>query len=255
MNSLLSFRCESQKEINNEVRVQKKHSRSGNNSELGRMRAVLAVYTREISYIRDLSLSLAERGSAWVRSGKNCHVLCLNKSASVKFPLQLGNEYVYVNCSYSKSDNCYEGYSTAILKRGRKQNTQSYHKHARAIIFNMPDNIKREARRLSLYKDLGIEVRFQTGANKFLFSPFTVLLLSCQTCSPRDLASQPQHILFTFQFKTLQRQDTFWTTVVRFQVTMRDYPIHCVQIDAEAHLASYPVGTGGSFPGAKVVAA
>jgi hypothetical protein len=87
MNSLLSFRCESQKEINNQARVQRKHSRSGNNSELDRMRAVLAVYTRVRSDIRVLSLSFAQRGSAWVRSGKNCHVLCLNKSASVKFPL------------------------------------------------------------------------------------------------------------------------------------------------------------------------
>jgi hypothetical protein len=104
MNLLLSFRCESQKEIHNWVRVQKKHSRSGNNSELGR------IYTRERSDIRVLSLSFAQRESAWARSGKNCHVLCPNKSASVKFSLQLGNAPVYVICLYGKADNYCEGF-------------------------------------------------------------------------------------------------------------------------------------------------
>jgi hypothetical protein len=49
---------------------------------------------------------------------------------------------------------------------------------------------------------------------------------------------------------------TGWTAGVRFSVRERDFfVLHSVQADSEAHPASYPVDTGGSFPGDKAAGA
>jgi len=38
-----------------------------------------------------------------------------------------------------------------------------------------------------------------------------------------------------------------WTTGVRFQVGLQIFHLyHCIQTGSAAHLASYPMGTGGS---------
>jgi hypothetical protein len=42
---------------------------------------------------------------------------------------------------------------------------------------------------------------------------------------------------------------------VRVPVGTRFSPLHNVQIGSGAHSASYPIGTGGSFPGGKAAGA
>jgi hypothetical protein len=43
-----------------------------------------------------------------------------------------------------------------------------------------------------------------------------------------------------------------WTAGVRFAVGARDFSfLHSLQTGSGAHSASYPMGVGGSFPGAE----
>jgi hypothetical protein len=51
--------------------------------------------------------------------------------------------------------------------------------------------------------------------------------------------------------QSVQRRARGWMARVRFQA-VQDYSVLCsVQTDSGVHPASYPVGTGGSFPGGK----
>jgi hypothetical protein len=44
----------------------------------------------------------------------------------------------------------------------------------------------------------------------------------------------------------------YWTTEVRSPTEAKDFSFNlCVQTGSEAHPASYPMGTGGPFPGTK----
>jgi hypothetical protein len=46
---------------------------------------------------------------------------------------------------------------------------------------------------------------------------------------------------------------TGWTALVRFPAVLDLSLLHSVQTGSGAHPASYPMGTGGSFPGCKEV--
>jgi hypothetical protein len=54
--------------------------------------------------------------------------------------------------------------------------------------------------------------------------------------------------------QSVQRLTTDWTTGVWSLADASDFSssLACVQTSSEAHTASYPMGTGGSFPGSKV---
>jgi hypothetical protein len=52
--------------------------------------------------------------------------------------------------------------------------------------------------------------------------------------------------------QSVQRRATDWTTGVRFPTVVRDFSLlDSVQTDFGAHPSSYPMGTGGFFPGVK----
>jgi hypothetical protein len=52
--------------------------------------------------------------------------------------------------------------------------------------------------------------------------------------------------------QAVQRLTTDWTTVFRSPGEAKDFSSSlCVQTSPEAHLASYAMGTGESFPGGK----
>jgi hypothetical protein len=46
-----------------------------------------------------------------------------------------------------------------------------------------------------------------------------------------------------------------WGSRVRFLVGAGNFSLHCIQNGSEAHPASYPMGTRGSFPGGKAARA
>jgi hypothetical protein len=53
-------------------------------------------------------------------------------------------------------------------------------------------------------------------------------------------------------FKSLFQGDMGWMARVHFLAGATDFPLlHSIQTGSEAHLASYPLSTEGSFPGSK----
>jgi hypothetical protein len=61
---------------------------------------------------------------------------------------------------------------------------------------------------------------------------------------------------YQYVAQLVQRRPTGWVAGIRFPTGERDYSLlHSVQTGSGAHPASYPVGTGSSFPWTKAARA
>jgi hypothetical protein len=64
----------------------------------------------------------------------------------------------------------------------------------------------------------------------------------------------PLSLLILMIAQSIQRRYTGSMTVVRFPAWATDYSLFHI-VRSRVHLVSYPVGTGGSFPGGKATGA